>query len=255
MDLGLRDKVALIGGASRGIGLAIARAFLAEEADVALVARGEERLDAARVDLATAFPHRRVIGVRGDLREPRDVDDAVRRTVDELGRLDCAVANAGSGRGSGGWQLEPSEWRDSLDENLAAAVLLCQRAAAEMRDGGALALIGSIAGLGDIGAPLAYSAAKAALIRYGRDLGGRLAAERIRVNVVAPGNVLFPGGRWEELLAEDRDRVEAYIGREVPLSRFGRPDEIAAAVVFLCSEAASFVTGACLVVDGGQLRA
>ena len=254
MDLGLRDKVAFVGGASRGIGLAIARAFLAEGAHVALAARSEERLQAARAELAASFPDRSVLAAQADMCDPSDVDRAVSQVVAELGRLDCAVANAGSGRGPAGWQLDPGDWRAILDHNFTSAVLLCQRAAREMHDGGALALIGSIAGLSDLGAPLPYSAAKAALLRYARDLARRLASESIRVNLVAPGNVIFPGGRWEELLGGDREGIERYISREVPMARFGSPEEIASAVVFLCSERASFITGACLVADGGQLR-
>ena len=254
MDLELRDKVVFVGGASRGIGLAVARAFLAEGAHVALAARGEGALQAARSELAAAFPDRSVLAVRADMSDAGDVDRAVSRAVAELGRLDCAVANAGSGRGPSGWQADAREWLAILEQNLMSAVLLCQRAAAEMHGGGALALIGSIAGFADLGAPLPYGAAKAALARYTHDLARRLAPEGIRVNLVAPGNVLFPGGRWEELIGENRDEVESYVGREVPMARLGSPDEIAAAVTFLCSGPASFITGACLVADGGQLR-
>jgi 3-oxoacyl-[acyl-carrier protein] reductase len=115
--------------------------------------------------------------------------------------------------------------------------------------------IGSIAGLETHAAPLPYNAAKAALVRYSADMARLLAPRGIRVNLVVPGNVLHPDAVWREMLDADPEGVEAHIAREVPLARFGTPDEIASCVVFLCSEPASFVTGSCLVVDGGQVRA
>lgn len=255
MDLGLEGKRVFVGGSSRGIGLAIARGFLAEGAGVAIAARGADSLEEARSTLAAEYEGRRVAAVRADMRDEAQVDEAASRAVEELGGLDVAVANAGSGRGPGGWELSVEQWREMWDENFTSAVLLSRRAAEAMDGGGALCLIGSIAGLEDRGAPLPYNAAKAALVRYTRDLARRLAPQGIRVNLVAPGNILFPGGRWEELLAERREQIERYIDREVPMARFGTPEEIANAVVFLCSERASFITGACLIADGGELRA
>lgn len=254
MELGLRDKRVLVSGASRGIGFAIAHGFLEEGANVAITARGADGLETARDGLAAEFPQARVLAVQADMCRPDDVDRAVSEVVAGLGGLDCAVANVGSGRGKGGWDVEPEEWARLWDLNFTSAVLLCRRAARELPQGGALALIGSIAGLADLSAPLPYRAAKATLVPYARDLARRLAPQGIRANLVAPGNILFPGGRWEELLSERREEIEAYIEREVPMRRFGTPEEIAAAVAFLCSERASFITGACLVADGGELR-
>ena len=254
MDLGLRDKPVLVAGASRGIGLATARAFLEEGAHVAITARGAETLEFAAESLAADFPNRAVHAFAADMCEPEQAAAAVGRAAEALGGLSCAVSSVGSGTGPPGWELDPAAWRELLDLNFTSAVLLCQAAAAAMHPGGALALIGSIAGLTDVGAPLPYSAAKAALVRYARDLAARLAPQRIRVNVVAPGNVLFPGGTWDQKLAERRETIERHIEQTVPMKRFGTPEEIAAAVVFLCSERASFITGACLVADGGQLR-
>lgn len=254
VELGLTGKNVLVSGASRGIGLAIARAFLEEGASVAITARGPEALETARERLTGDFPDARVVAVQADMCQDDDVGRAISQAVADLGTLDCAVANVGSGRGKGGWDVEPDEWARLWELNFASAVLLCQRAARDLPEGGALTLIGSIAGLADLGAPLPYNAAKAALVRYTRDLARRLAPRGVRVNLVAPGNILFPGGRWEDLLRERREEIEVHIEREVPMGRFGTPEEIAAAVVFLCSERASFITGACLVADGGELR-
>ena len=112
----------------------------------------------------------------------------------------------------------------------------------------------SIAGCEALSAPLPYSAAKAALINVTKNLSRMVGSHGIRVNAVAPGNVLFPGGSWEKKLTENREFFEEYIRREVPLQRFGRAEEVADAVVYLASERASFMTGACVVLDGGQTR-
>jgi 3-oxoacyl-[acyl-carrier protein] reductase len=253
MDLGLEGHAVIVGGASRGIGLAVAREFLAERADVALLARDEEGLLSAAQELQRAHPERRVVSRSVDLRDGAATSKAVAEAAGELGGVDCAVAVAGTGVGIRGWDVPPEEWARLLEANLSTATNLCRAAAATVSDGGALALVASIGGLTHLAAPLPYTAAKAALIRYGKDLSHALAPRRVRINIVAPGNVLFPGGRWEELRAADPAGVEDFIGREVPLGRFGSPDEVAAAVVFLCSERCGFVTGACLPVDGGQL--
>jgi 3-oxoacyl-[acyl-carrier protein] reductase len=254
MDLGLDGKRAFVGGASRGIGFAIVRALLAEGAEVVLSARGEERLDRARGELAAEFPDRRVTAVTADLTDHGQVRRAVGYAVAELGGLDLAVANAGGASGAAKVDVGPGEWRELWEQNFISAALVCQAAAGAMSRG-ALCLIGSIAGLESHRAPLAYNAAKAALVRYSADLARLLAAREIRVNIVVSGNVLHRDAVWREMLDSDPDVVNAHIQREVPLARFGTPQEIAACVTFLCSSAASFVTGACLVVDGGQLRA
>jgi 3-oxoacyl-[acyl-carrier protein] reductase len=119
---------------------------------------------------------------------------------------------------------------------------------------GSVTVISSIAAREAFGAPAAYGAAKAALEAVSKALARTAVREGVRVNVVAPGNILFPGGRWEQRLREDESGVRAMLAAEVPLGRFGRPEEVADAVVFLASERASFITGACLVVDGGQTR-
>jgi len=119
---------------------------------------------------------------------------------------------------------------------------------------GAIVCISSICGIETLGAPVAYSAAKAGLNAYVSGMARPLAARNIRINAVAPGNILFPGGGWESKLQEDRAAVEAMLKREVAMGRFGKPEEIADAVLFLASCKASFITGTVLVADGGQIR-
>jgi len=257
MDLGLTGKVALIAGSSRGIGFATARAFLREGANVAITARGAETLGRAKDALVSEVSPERVVALQGDMTSPADIRRALDETIGAFGGLDAVVANVGSGTGRSGWELTPDDWMSAMRINflggmaLAAAVLPSLIA----RGQGSLTFVASITGIEATGAPLPYSAAKAALVSASKHLARLAGVRRVRVNTVAPGNILFPGGTWERKLEEQRDAVERYIRADVPLQRFGTPEEIADAVVFLASARAEFITGACLVVDGGQTRA
>ncbi len=256
MDLGLEDNVAVVAGSSRGIGLAVARAFLAEGCRVVVTGRDASSLAEAEAELSAAFGAARVLAWRGDVALPGSGTAVQESALEQWGRLDCLVMNAGSGRGTAGWKLEPTDWQDLFHKNLWSAtrfvdeVLPCLVS----RRRGSILFMASIAGLESLGAPLPYSAAKAALVNYAKNLARAVAPLGIRVNSLAPGNILFPGGNWANHLQKDPEQVGAYIQREVPMQRFGTPEEIADLAVLLCSQRASFVTGACLRADGGQTR-
>lgn len=254
MNLDLENKVAFVAGSSRGIGLAVARGFLAEGARVVLTGRDEAALAKARHELGA--DETRLLAIAGDLSQTDGIDAALARTRERFGFIDMLVANIGSGRGQPGWTADAGEWVRLLEVNLLASVRLATAALPAMveRKSGSVVFVSSIAGLEASPAPLAYSSAKAALLSYVNNLAREVAAANIRVNAVAPGNVLFPGGSWERHLETRRGEVQHYIESEVPMQRFGTPEEIADAVVFLCSARASFITGACLVADGGQTR-
>lgn len=254
MDLGLHDKVAFVAGSSRGIGLAIARAFLREGAKVVITGRSAEALEEATALLITEAGAQRVLSIQGDMANPSDIQCAVDETVSAFGGLDAVVANVGSGIARSGWELTLDDWQSALNINLLGSMALASAALPHLiaRGSGSLTFISSIAGCEAINAPVTYSAAKAAVQSAMKNLSRLVGTQGVRVNSVAPGNVLFPGGSWEHKLAERRGFFEQYIQSEVPLRRFGRAEEIADAVVFLASERASFITGACLEVDGGQ---
>lgn len=147
------------------------------------------------------------------------------------------------------------DWQSTLNMNLLGGMALASAALPYLvPQGGSLTFMSSIVGCEAVSAPVTYSAAKAATLSAMKSLSRLVAAHGVRVNAVAPGNVLFPGGSWERKLAERREFFDQYVQAEVPMQRFGRAEEIADSVVFLASERASFITGACLVVDGGQTR-
>ena len=256
MDLGLDNKVAFIAGSSRGIGLAIAQAFLAEGAKVVITGSGAESLKQAESRLQAQSDGSRILAVQGDLNQEAGITAALDKARAAFGGIDAVIANVGSGTAPAGWNLSRGDWNSALEVNLLGSMALATLSIPYLleRGGGSLIFISSIAGLEAINAPVGYSAAKAALISAMKSLSRLVGPQGIRVNAVAPGNVLFPGGSWERKLQERPEFFEQYIRTEVPLQRFGRPQEIADAVLFLASNRAGFITGACLVVDGGQTR-
>ena len=255
MNLGLQDKVAFVAGSSRGIGKGIAAVFLEEGARVVVTGRDPAALERASAELSPGRTDR-IMPFAGDLADPAVAREAHRRTMERWGAVDTLVCNVGSGAAKNGWRLTAADWDPVFGINLWASVGLVEvflPAMVEAGDG-SIVFVSSIAGLESLGAPIPYGAAKAALEHYGKDLARRLGKHRIRVNTVAPGNVLFPGGSWNRKIDADPAGVAAMIASEVPLNRFGAPEEIGAAVAFLASRQAAFITGACLVVDGGQTR-
>jgi len=258
MDLQLADKIAVITGSSRGLGLASAAALLDEGCRVAICARGETRLREAAEELrhlAGSAGRDRVLAVQADLASAAGVDEVIGRTVEAFGGLDILVNNVGLARGSTIVNTTDDEWREAFDQTLYPAIRASRLAVPHMRrrGGGVIIMIASIWGR-ESGGRMTYNAVKAAEISLAKSLAQQLAPDNIRVNSVAPGSILFPGGSWHRRQQEDPAGIAEFVRRELPFGRFGRPEEVGAVVAFLASARASWISGASVPVDGCQSR-
>jgi 3-oxoacyl-[acyl-carrier protein] reductase len=253
MELGLRDKVAIVTGGSRGIGKATVLDLCREGCKVAFSARGEATLQTTAQEMASLGAE--VLPMQADMTHLDDIEHLVRETLTTFGGVDILVNNVGGSRGGLTWDATDEEWAEVLYLNLFAAVRTSRLVIPEMRKrgGGRIVNISSIYGR-EAGGPMTYNAVKASMIGWSKSLAKQLAKDGILVNVVAPGSILFPGGSWERRQKENPQFIDNFVRTDMPLGRFGRPEEVAAMVVFLASERASLMTGACINVDGCQSR-
>lgn len=248
MDLGLRNKIVLVTGGSKGIGRAIAKAFHDEGANVVVTARGKEELDEAAHEIgAFAIP--------ADLTKPDERAGVIRQVVEKFGTIDILINNVGGSNGGAILDTDVRLFEVAMDMNLYPAIDLSKHVVSLMKDKGTGSIINisSIYGREAGGKPT-YNAAKAALISFTKALADEAIPYGIRVNGVAPGSILHPTGNWKKRLEENPDKIKQFVESEIPAGRFGTVEEIAHVVVFLASEKASWVVGATLNVDGGQSR-
>jgi 3-oxoacyl-[acyl-carrier protein] reductase len=248
VDLGIEGKVALVTGATKGIGLAIAQALAKEGARVAVVARTQS--DVSEVARSIGG-----FGFAADVTTEEGCKTSVDETQQKLGKVDILVNNFGARAGSSWQDTGPQQFEDAFRGNVTVSARMSELVLPGMteRGWGRIVVIASVWGRESGGTP-AYNAAKAAEISFAKSLAREVASKGVTVNSVAPGSTLWEGGGWHRRQQADPDGIADFVRREMPLGRFGTAEEVASVVAFLCSRQASLVTGACIAVDGGQGR-
>ena len=256
MDLGLAGKVAIVTGGSRGLGFAAAKALVAEGAHVVVCARGEDALKIAAAELQkSATGGGRVAFAAADVSTEAGNQKVIDAAIGEFGRIDVVVNNVGTAKGADLEATTDADWQEAFDQTLFPAVRMSRLAVPHIRKqgGGAIVIVSSIFGR-EAGGRMTYNAVKAAEISLTKSLAQQLAKDQIRVVSVAPGSILFEGGSWWKRQQADPQGIAAFVKQELPFGRFGTPEEIGAAIAFLASPKASWISGTTVVVDGCQSR-
>jgi 3-oxoacyl-[acyl-carrier protein] reductase len=257
MNLQLQDRVAIVTGSSRGLGLASARALTEQECRVTICGRTQATLDSARAMLAQVSGRDdRVLAVNADVTTDHGIRAVVDRTLETFGGVDVLVNSVAAAGGASLLDTSDEEWQAAFDRTLVPAVRASRLVVPHMkqRGGGAIIIIASIFGR-EAGGRMTYNAVKAAEISLAKSLAQQLASSNIRVNSVSPGSILFEGGSWWKRQQSDPAAIAEYVKRELPFGRFGRPEEVGDVVAFLASPRASWISGTSIVVDGCQSRA
>lgn len=252
MNLELTNKVFIVSGSSRGIGKGIADVLLKEGARVAITGLDAEEVHDTYEEFSVIFPGK-IIECGGDLNKKGTLLLLEISVREKWERVDGLIANAGAVKPVASWEIPDEDWEWYFKANFRVAVRFVTHFIPYLKETrGSIVFIGSIAGLEDIGAPLPYSASKAALTMYAKGLARKLAPDSIRVNTISPGNVIFPGGNWDNKRKSDPEGIEKMLKEKVPLQQFGAPHDIGNLAAFLVSDKARFITGSSIVIDGGQ---
>jgi 3-oxoacyl-[acyl-carrier protein] reductase len=248
VDFGIEGKVALVTGATKGIGLGIAQALAREGARVSVVARTEA--DVMRIAESIGG-----FGVAVDAMTDDGCERAVNETESQLGPIDILINNIGARAGTSWSDTGPQEFAKAFAGNVGVSVRFTQRVLPGMvqRGWGRIVVISSVWGRESGGAP-AYNTAKAAENSMVKSLAREVAGNGVTVNAVAPGSVMWEGGGWWRRQQADPQGIAEFIREEMPIGRFGSVEEVANVVAFVCSRQASLLTGAIINVDGGQSR-
>ena len=255
MELGIRDKRALITGGSRGLGRAAALSLAKEGVKVAICGRTQETLDKTAAELNAISTG--AVGIVADMMDPATPAQLYRQTLEQLGPIDILVNNVGGVLARANFDGTSTEdFKRTFDLNLFGAFDLCKRVVPRMRAQrwGRIINIGSIFGR-EYGGVISYMSAKAAVMAAGKHLALELAGEGITVNTIAPGSILFDGGVWDRFQQNSSpEEVAKFIEQNLPSGKFGGPEPIGDTVAFLASQNAWLITGTCINVDGGQSR-
>ena len=250
MDLKLQGKKVLVTGGSKGIGKAIAKAFVDEGAVVAISARNLDDLRRAKEELGG-----NVSIYQADVTVKEERENLISSFIKDHGAIDVLINNAGGSNGGKAMETDMELFHAAMELNYFSAVHLSKLAAGHMKKAGKGSIVNITSLYGrESGGRVTYNNAKAALISFTKAFANEMAPFGIRVNSVAPGSILHETGNWKKRLKKDPEKIKQFVKNEIPAGRFGTPEEVANVVVFLASEKASCIIGASIHVDGGQSR-
>jgi len=246
MQINFKDKIVVVVGGTKGIGLAISKSFLLLDAIVHIISR-HSNIELENI-LTLEYKNKVFFHIADSI-----VESDLKFIADKINNFDILVSNVGSGKSDSKAINDSKIWNLSWETNFTSALNSARVFSPFINNFGVITFISSIAGIENIGAPTEYSVAKSAINTFSKILSHKL-APKIRVNVVAPGNIYFKNGTWDLKISENPNLVSEMIEKNVPLKRFGKPEEVADLVLFLSSEKAAFITGACITIDGGQTK-
>lgn len=250
MDLQLQGKKVLVTGGSKGIGKAIAKAFIEEGATVAICARNLDDLLRAKEELGG-----NVSIYQADVTVKEERENLISSFIKDHGNIDVLINNAGGSNGGKAMETDMELFHAAMELNYFSAVHLSKLTAGHMKKAGRGSIVNITSLYGrESGGRVTYNNAKAALISFTKAFANEMAPYGIRVNSVAPGSILHETGNWKKRLEKDPEKIKQFVKNEIPAGRFGTPEEVANVVVFLASEKASWIIGASINVDGGQSR-
>ena len=250
MELELKNKVALITGSSKGIGKAIANSLKEEDCKIILNGRTNSTLKKTAKSMGENVDY-----FVADVTNKKSCIKLQNHILKKYGKLDILVCNVGNGISISLGNETEKDWEKMLGINLISTTNIIQTFKKLLtKSNGTITCISSIAGIETIDAPVAYATAKSALNTYVKQMSRPLAKEKIRINAVVPGNIMFENSVWDKKLKKNPKKVKNFIKNHVPLKRFGKPEEIGNIVSFLSSNKSSFITGSIFIVDGGQTR-
>ncbi len=249
MDLKLKGKNAIVTGSSNGIGFSIAKNLHQEGCNVTLNGRTSKSLENALLHF-----NDRIHSCKADVTNSDDSKKLINNAIDHWGSIDILVCNVGNGSSVLPGNENHNEWQKTFQENFFSATNVIESTLNAKTTLTSIVCISSIAGIESIGAPVTYSVAKAGINAYVKNMSRYLAKSGIRINAIAPGNILSETSVWKKKLDDDPKIIKKMLEKEVPMNRFGIPEEISSLAAFLCSEKSSFITGSIFVADGGQIH-
>ncbi len=246
MHINFKNKIVVVVGGTRGIGLAISKTFLVLEAIVHIISR----YSSIEIENILKLEYKNKVFFHT---ADSTIESNLQNVANKIGNFDILVSNVGSGKSDSKSINDSNVWNLSWDINFTSTLNSARVFSPFINNSGVITFISSIAGIENLNAPTEYGVAKSAINTFSKILSHKL-APRIRVNSVAPGNIYFKDGTWDLKNVENPKLVSEMLENNVPLKRFGKPEEVADLVLFLSSEKAEFITGSCITIDGGQTK-